>query len=199
MNGIEKITGKILDEANADAQKIIEQAKAEAEKILETYKNKAVVAAAEIEEVGGRQAIAQEKKHESNAGLEARKTLLQKKQELISQAFDTALNNLCSLPAEQYIDLLARLAANASENGAEQVIFSQEDKEKYGQKIIVSANEMLKNKGKNGQLTVSEKTRPITGGIVLVRGDVEVNAALDELVRMQRDSLSAQVAEVLFQ
>ncbi len=58
---------------------------------------------------------------------------------------------------------------------------------------------MLKNKGKNGQLTVSEKTRPITGGIVLVRGDVEVNAALDELVRMQRDSLSAQVAEVLFQ
>ncbi len=61
MNGIEKITGKILDEANADAQKIIEQAKAEAEKILETYKNKAVVAAAEIEEVGGRQAIAQEK------------------------------------------------------------------------------------------------------------------------------------------
>lgn len=124
---------------------------------------------------------------------------MQKKQELISQAFDTALNNLCSLPAEQYIDLLARLAANASENGAEQVIFSQEDKEKYGQKIIVSANEMLKNKGKNGQLTVSEKTRPITGGIVLVRGDVEVNAALDELVRMQRDSLSAQVAEVLFQ
>ena len=48
-------------------------------------------------------------------------------------------------------------------------------------------------------MTVSEKTRPITGGIVLVRGDVEVNAALDELVRMQRDSLSAQVAEVLFQ
>ncbi len=199
MNGIEKITGKILEEANADAQKIIEQAKAEAGKILETYKNKATVAAAELEELGGRQAIAQERKYESNAGLEARKTLLQKKQELIAQAFDTALNNLRSLPAEQYVALLARLAANASENGAEQVIFSPEDKEKHGQQIIAAANEMLKEKGKNGQLTISEKTRPMAGGIVLVRGDVEVNAALDELVRMQRDALSTKVAEVLFQ
>lgn len=199
MNGIEKITGKILEEANADAQKIIEQAKAEAQKILETYKNKAIVAAAEIDEAGGRQAVAQEKKHESNAGLEARKALLQKKQELISQAFENALKSLRSLPQEQYSALLARLAANASENGTEQVIFSPDDKEKYGQQIVAAANEMLKAKGKNGQLTVSEKTRPLAGGIVLARGDVEVNAALDELVRMQRDALSAQVAQVLFQ
>jgi len=198
MNGIEKITGKIIEEANIDAKKIIDDAKSEAEKIINNYKEKAATAAAEIEDTGSRQAKAHQMKYSSNAGLEARKTLLLQKQELITQAFDKALAQLRAMPKDKYIDLLARLAANASYDGKEEIIFSPEDKEKYGNDVVKASNKLLKEKGKNAGLTVSDKVRPILGGVIVARGDVEINCALDGLVRMEKDNLSAQVAQILF-
>ncbi|NMC57511.1 MAG: V-type ATP synthase subunit E [Eubacteriaceae bacterium] len=198
MNGIEKITGKIIEEANIDAKKIIDEAKADAEKIISRYKEKAVSAAAEIEDAGSKQAKAQEMKYSSNAGLEARKTLLIQKQELLTEAFDKALVKLRSMPKDKYIDLLAKLAANAAQTGEEEVIFSSEDKEQYGKEVIAEANKLLKAKGLTGGLKISSKVRPILGGVIIASGDVEINCALDGLVRMEKDNLSAQVAQILF-
>lgn len=129
MNGIEKITGKIIEEANTDAKKIIDEAKADAEKIMNRYKEKSASAAVEIEDAGSKQAKAQELKYSSNAGLDARKTLLTQKQELLTEAFDKALEKLCSMPKDKYIDLLAKLAANAAQTGEEEIIFSSKDKD----------------------------------------------------------------------
>lgn len=198
MNGIEKITEKIIQEANFDAEKVIEEAKKDAEKIISKYKDKAAAAAAEIEETGGKQAKSQEMKYSSNAGLEARKTLLLQKQELITQAFDKALVKLTSLPKDKYTDLLARLAANAAQSGKEEIIFSSDDKAKYGNEVVKAANKILKEKGLADELTVSDKVRDIPGGVIVASGDVEINCALDGLVRMERDNLSAQVAQILF-
>ncbi len=198
MNGIEKITGKIIDEANIDAKKIIEEAKAEAEIIIGKYKEKSVSAAADIEEAGAKQAKVRELKYSSNAGLEARKTLLMEKQKLITAAFDKALSELRSLPKDKYVDLLARLAANAAQSGEEEIIFSSDDKNQYGKQVIEQANKLLKDKGLKGQLKISDKIRPILGGVIITSGDVEINCALDGLVRMQRDNLSVQVAQILF-
>jgi len=198
MNGIEKITGKIIEEANIDAKKIIEEAKAEAEKVTSKYKEKSLLAADDIVEAGSKQAKAQESKYSSNAGLEARKTLLFTKQELITETFGKALSKLRSLPKDKYIDLLARLAASAAQTGEEEIIFSSEDKDKYGKEVIEQANKLLKAKGQKGQLKISDKVRPILGGIIITSGDVEINCALDGLVRMEKDNLSTQVAQILF-
>jgi V/A-type H+-transporting ATPase subunit E len=198
MNGIEKITDKIIEEANLDAQKVIKEAKKEADKVINTYKEKAAVAATEIEEAGNKQAKAQESKYASVANLEARKTLLLQKQELIAEAFDKALDKLCTLPKEKYIDFLARLIVDAAETGKEEIIFSPKDKDACGNDVVAEANKMLKAKGLNGEVTVSKKTRSISGGVIVTRGDVEINCALDGLVRMEKDTLSAQVAQILF-
>lgn len=198
MNGIEKITEKIIEEANLDAQKIIDEAKKEAEKVISIYKEKAAVAGAEIEEAGSKQAKAQESKYASVANLEARKTLLLQKQELIADAFDKALDKLCTLPKDKYVDFLARLIVNAAETGKEEIIFSAKDKDACGNDVVAAANKMLKTKGMNGEVTVSNKTRAISGGVIVTRGDIEINCALDGLVRMEKDSLSAQVAQILF-
>lgn len=198
MNGIEKITGKIIDEANIDAKKIIEEAKSEAEIIIGKYKEKAVSAAADIEDAGAKQAKVRELKYSSNAGLEARKTLLMEKQKLITEAFDKALSELRALPKDKYIDLLARLAANAAQSGEEELIFSSDDKNQYGKEVVEQANKLIKANGLKAQLKISDKIRPILGGVIIASGDVEINCALDGLVRMQRDNLSVQVAQVLF-
>ncbi|MEL7569330.1 MAG: V-type ATP synthase subunit E [Eubacteriaceae bacterium] len=198
MNGIEKITGKIIDEANIDAKKIIEEAAAEAEIIIGKYKEKAASAAADIEDAGAKQAKVRELKYSSNAGLEARKTLLMEKQKLITEAFDKALSELRALPKDKYVDLLARLAANAAQSGEEEIIFSSDDKNQYGKEVIEQANKLIKAKGLKAQLKISDKIRPILGGVIIASGDVEINCALDGLVRMQRDNLSVQVAQILF-
>jgi V/A-type H+-transporting ATPase subunit E len=198
MNGIEKITDKIIEEANLDAQKVIEAAKKEADKVINTYKEKAAAAAADIEEAGNKQAKAQESKYASVANLEARKTLLLKKQELIAKAFDKALDKLCTLPKDKYVDFLARLIVDAAETGKEEIIFSPKDKGACSNEVVAAANKMLKEKGMSGDVTVSQKTRSISGGVIITRGDVEINCALDGLVRMEKDNLSAQVAQILF-
>ena len=45
---------------------------------------------------------------------------------------DKALEDLLSLPEQEYVELLAKLITKASQSGSEQVIFSQKDRPRYG-------------------------------------------------------------------
>ena len=49
-----------------------------------------------------------------------------------------------------------------------------------------------------GMLTLSEETRNIRGGFIMLDGDVEVNCAFETLVRLQRERLEKEVAQALF-
>ena len=45
---------------------------------------------------------------------------------------------------------------------------------------------------------MAEGTRPIKGGLVLLGDRVEVNCSFETLVRLQKETLASQVAQVLF-
>ena len=62
-------------------------------------------------------------------------------------------------------------------------------------KVVNSTTAMVTG---TGMLTLSEETRPMKGGFVLVDGDVEVNCAFETLVRLQREKLEKEVDQVLF-
>jgi V/A-type H+-transporting ATPase subunit E len=47
-------------------------------------------------------------------------------------------------------------------------------------------------------LTLSQETRDIQGGFIMVDGDVEINCAFETLVRLQREKLERKVADALF-
>ena len=52
-----------------------------------------------------------------------------------------------------------------------------------------------------GQLfsvAAAQETRKIRGGFIMLDGDVEINCAFETLVRLQREKLEKQVAQVLF-
>ena len=49
-----------------------------------------------------------------------------------------------------------------------------------------------------GLLTLAQETRKIRGGFIMLDGDVEINCAFETLVRLQRETLEKQVAQVLF-
>ena len=64
--------------------------------------------------------------------------------------------------------------------------------------MAAAANDLLAKKGLPGKLTVSADTRPISGGVIVRQGNIEVNCAVETLVQLRRSELASQVAEILF-
>ena len=194
MDGIEKITGRIAEDAGREIGEINAEARRQADEIMARYEAQAQRESEEILSRGRRNADERVERLASVAQLDARKLELAAKQEMLSRAYDLALEQLVNLPDKEYVDLLADLAVKASSTGREAVIFSQKDRARYGKAVVTQANEKLGD----GRLTMSEQTRPIKGGLILSDGDVEVNCTFETLVRLQRGTLSTQVADVLF-
>ena len=197
MQGIENITGRIQADAQAEIDRIQADAQAEAEKIRAGYAARADREAADILARGERSARERGSRLVSAAQMEARKLTLAAKQEVLDQAFAMALDELCALPEAEYIALLAGLAVQAGE-GTETIILNAADREKLGAQVVAQANLALAQAGKSGKFTLSDQTRPIRGGLLLSDGAVEVNCALETLVRLQRGELTGEVSKLLF-
>ncbi|WP_130848347.1 V-type ATP synthase subunit E [Intestinimonas timonensis] len=204
MNGIEKITGQIDADVQKEIDAALDQARAQAQEIEARYASQAEAQAESIRRKGEQDAALRQERLVDVAKLEARKTLLAAKQDMVGQAFDLALKKLLALPDQEYIALLAKLAVAASRTGREQVIFSQKDRSRYGKQAVTMANEMLAKKAgpraaeSAGMLTLAEEARPMAGGLILRDGRVETNCSFEVLIHLQRDALSAEVARALF-
>lgn len=204
MNGIEKITGQIDADVQKEIDAALNQARAQAQEIEARYTSQAEAQAEAIRRKGEQDAALRQERLVDVAKLEARKTLLAAKQDMVGQAFDLALKKLLELPDQEYIALLAKLAVAASRTGREQVIFSQKDRSRYGKQAVTMANEMLAKKAgpraaeSAGMLTLAEEARPMAGGLILRDDRVETNCSFEVLIHLQRDALSAEVARALF-
>ncbi len=204
MNGIEKITGQIDADVQKEIDAALDQARAQAREIEARYDSQAQTQAEAIRRKGEQDAALRQERLVDVARLEARKTILAAKQDLVGQAFDLALKKLLELPDQEYIALLAKLAVAASRTGHEQVIFSQKDRSRYGKQAVTMANDMLAKKAgpradeSAGRLTLAEESRPMAGGLILRDGRVETNCSFEVLIHLQRDALSAEVARALF-
>ena len=195
MNGIEKITGQIGADVQKEIDALMADAKAKAEETAQRYEAQAKREAEALLERGEKRAAEHEDRLVSTARLEAKKQVLAAKQALVEQAFDQALEQLLALPEQDYMDLLARLAVSAVTTGQEQVALSQKDRARYGKQIVTRANDKL---GEKGRLTLAGESRPIRGGLILVGDRVEVNCSFETLIRLQKESMTAQVAQILF-
>ncbi len=196
MNDIDKILEKINEEAQMEATKVLAKAKADADSILVNYAAAADKEKAALLEAAEKRAAQQKARMISVAELEGRKKLLSAKQDLIGQVFDMALDSLLSLPEGEYSKLLASLAARYAQTGTEEVILSAKDKNKFGTAVVAAANQLLKTPSR--KLTLSGETRKIAGGVILKQGDIEINCALETQVRMMREELALDIAQVLF-
>ena len=196
MNGIEKISARILADAEAEAAAIRGQAEEKAAQIAADYDKK--IAAEQQRLSAEAEAAKQLERDQGAARMAARRQLLETKQALVDKAFRQAEQQLRSLPQAEYEALCAHLACGASTSGCEELIFSAEDRERVGAAVTAKANELLQKAGKPAQLTLSAETRPIRGGVVLKNGLIETNCSLGTLVDGLRPELSGKVAARLF-
>ena len=225
MNGIDKITQRIGADTQAEIDRILADAAVQAEAAADKFRTQAEAEDRDLLAKSERAAAEREERLVSAAQMEARKTLLTAKQEMVERAYQRALEKLRSLPQEQYVELLAALLVRASSTGREEVVFSPEDREGAGKAAVARANELLAkeaapelplgdgvvanllNKVAAGvsafaqgtaMLAVSEETRDISGGFILKDGRIEVNCTFDALVRAEREQTAGEVAKLLF-
>ena len=198
MKGIENITEKIRQEAQAEIEQMERETHDRCEEILKNGERVANAAYWESLDQAAKAREQRKERAESMAALEVRKQILAVKQELLAQAFQMAVEKLCALPEEDYVRLLARMAAEAA-SGGEKVLFSQEDRARVGKKVVRAANQLLEGQRRPAGLTLSEQSRPIRGGLILEKDRVESNCSFEALVEQGRSRLTAEVARLLFQ
>ncbi len=199
MKGTEKIIAHIRADGDAEAKKIIDAASKQAEEkraesfkaALSEYEKLMQAGNAECEDIlSGSRPIAE---------MEAKKSVLSVKQEMISAAFDAAREEIVNMPRDKYTQFLARMAAEAAASGMEEIVLNARDKAEVGKSVCKAANELLSAKGTPGKLTVSEDTADISGGVIVRFGGIETNCSIDALIRQRRSGLSTEVAAAMFE
>lgn len=199
MKGTEKIIAHIRADGDAEAKKIIDAASKQAEEkraesfkaALSEYEKLMQAGNAECEDIlSGSRRIAE---------MEAKKSVLSVKQEMISAAFDAAREEIVNMPRDKYTQFLARMAAEAAASGMEEIVLNARDKAEVGKAVCKAANELLSAKGTPGKLTVSEETADISGGVIVRFGGIETNCSIDALIRQRRSGLSTEVAAAMFE
>ena len=199
MKGTEKIIAHIRADGDAEAKKIIDAASKQAEeKRAESFK----AALSEYEKLmqagnaGCEDTLSGSRRI---AEMEAKKSVLSVKQEMISAAFDAAREEIVNMPRDKYTQFLARMAAEAAASGMEEIVLNARDKAEVGKSVCKAANELLSAKGTPGKLTVSEDTADISGGVIVRFGGIETNCSIDALIRQRRSGLSTEVAAAMFE
>lgn len=199
MKGTEKIIAHIRADGDAEAKKIIDAASKQAEEkraesfkaALSEYEKLMQAGNAECEDIlSGSRRIAE---------MEAKKSVLSVKQEMISAAFDAAREEIVNMPRDKYTQFLARMAAEAAASGMEEIVLNARDKAEVGKSVCKAANELLSAKGTPGKLTVSEDTADISGGVIVRFDGIETNCSIDALIRQRRSGLSTEVAAAMFE
>ena len=195
MRGTEKLIAHIKADADAQVNAILAQAEQQCAGIRGDFDKQAAALYAERLRAGVKETQDKVDGEARIARMEGRKELLAAKQELVSRSFRKAQEQIVSLPEEQYVAFLAKLAAQASVTGEEKIVLNARDRKAIGEKLVKAANARLKN----GRLTLAEETGDFAGGLILRRGSIEANCTVELLVELSRSELSAQVAEILFQ
>ena len=194
MKGTEKIIAHIEADAQAKADEILAAAAQKCAEIKEQYEEKAAKLYTEKVREGVKACQDKEDSALRISSMEAKKSILSVKQEMVSRSFAAAGEKIINLPKEQYVAFLAKLASQASVTGDEEIILNARDRNAIGKDVVDAANAAVSG----GRMTLSESTGDFSGGLILKRGNVEANCTVELLVDLKRGDLSAKLAKVLF-
>lgn len=194
----EDILKKIREDSRKEVERIKKEAGEKAERVLEEVGGKTDSIKKNIRHDAQVSLQDEKKRILTMANLEARKKVLEKKQDLVEEAFQKALDHLKHLSDKEYQRAVKELLLRAAESGEEEVIISPEEK-RLTSALLNEVNEELRSKGGPGKLKFSSEKREFQGGFILKAGRKEFNSTFNSLFQEKREELEAEVAGILFQ
>ena len=190
---IEKITSKIISEAQELRDKTLSEAAAQSDAVLAEARKKAEDMVEDSRKRGAEEKEKIISRRKSVADIDCRKVFLAKKQELIGQCFDRAVDDIIAMDKDRYTELLTALGTNSGMTGG-QLIFNEIERAAIGQKVVDALNSRIEG----GSFSLSEETRPLRGGYMLMCGQTFINNTIEALVEEARPELTAEVAKMMF-
>ena len=192
MKGTEKIIAHIEADAQAQADAVLGEARQRCEAIKARFDDKAARLYSDRIREGVKACQDQEDSALRISRMEARKSVLSVKQEMVEKSFDLAVQQIVALPDEKYTAFLANLVKKAGPAGDEEIILNAADRTRVGEALLKAVN------ANGAKMKLSDETRDIKGGLILRRGSIETNCSVELLVELCRGELSAKLADVLF-
>lgn len=188
-------------------EKILSQARAEAESIVSEARQKAAAQQAQLDaelaEFDNKtdelaNAAGEDKLQRMLAGarMSQGKKVLAAKVAIMDEVFAKAKDALGRLPDDQYLSLMMELMKKAVETGDEEIIVGKNEK-RIDQNFIKDVNRQL-GTGFKGNLRLSSERADISGGFILSRGKVRINAGSDVLIARLRETMQIELIDELF-
>ena len=187
MNGKENIINKILTDADTRCAEILSAAEAQAKAILDEANAAVARDRVALEERISSSAAERMRNRKATAELDAKKYVLNTKQQLISRCYDEAYERLAKLSDKDRLELIGKLISKYAETG-ETVYVTQADA-----KLVTLA--WLNGFGKN--LKLGKDCIKADGGIVLEGNGYDKDLTLRRVVEYARETTEARVVRLL--
>lgn len=196
MSGLEKMKSQILDEANHSAAEQLAEAKAKAEEIIQTAKAEAEAESLKISQKSDAAVQTYAERIKSACDMQRKKSLLQAKQEVISDVLTQAYEKVLQLEDSAYFEMIRNMLDKYVQAGDGMIWFSEKDLKRLPEGFEKEIQETAKSKG--GTLALSREPKEMTGGFVLVYGGIEENCTMKAMFESRKDELSDHVSKLLF-
>ena len=194
MEGMERIRESILAEARTQAEAIIKEAEDSVKEMEQQAEKRAEELTKNRLERAKVEAQDAQKRMLSMAELELKKQSLEAKQSIIDQAFDKTLAKLNKLPDEKYAAMIVSVLGSVGLAGGEELIVPPQDRERFQKGLLKRINDKL-----GFELKLSDEDRGIQGGFIVKVDGVEINNSFETLLRMEREKVESEIADILFQ
>lgn len=196
MAGIEKITDQIMEEANASAKEIMDAANAKRAAVLKDAEEAARKIRETLDKETEEEVMRLQEKSVSKREQDRKVALLQAKQAFIANVLQKSYERFLAQEETSYFDTLVKVAEKYALKGEGVLIMNEKDKARMPQDFAERVNKAAEKKG--GSIRISDETRAIEGGFVLVYGGIEENCSFKALFDAKRDVLLDQVHRELF-
>ncbi len=219
MIGLEKVTGKIIADAEADARRTLAEADERCEALSAQYEAETAAEIDALREAGDRECQALIVRARSSAVMAKRNALLEARAAMMDEAYAAAERQIRAMNAEQYLELLCKMLRTALKNQLEseaeslrlygedispagyEVLLCERDLRTYSRTLLSAFFRGLGAKlppEVQRKLSLSETAAAIDGGLVLRCGPVETNCSLSALLAEGRRETEARVNRILF-
>lgn len=196
MGGLDKIIEEIKDQANAEAGQILKEADEYCDEYMKEITDKVAdeVEAFEKKEKSKRDLY--DEKVKSGALFRERNEILKTKQQCINEVIKEAEYTICNLETKQYFDFLSKLFEANFDGTDGEMFFGKEDLERMPEEFKEKIKAIADNKG--AKVNISDKTKNIKNGFILIYGEIEENCTIQSLFDEKSDALRDIVNKELF-
>jgi len=195
MNGVDKIISKIESDAKAEMQRIKADAAQEAKKILDEARKTGEQEHSRILERGKKDIDTLVNRIKSGARIDAKRTVIGAKDQVISRCFAEAREALGKLTnTKKYETVLRNLIDDGTKLIGNDVVVLSNKKDKPIVKKVISGMP------KSVKISVGKGDIDVIGGIVIrsKSGDITVNNTFEARLERQKNELRYEISKILY-